>query len=298
MGGSAISGDIAAEVFNQSARVPIIVNRNFALPEFVSEKTLVLAISYSGGTDEVISAVREAEKKQAPIFCVTSGGKLKEAASAKGYPLFLIPSGYQPRAALPFMLLPVITILNKAEIIPAVADEIKETITLLEKLREEYGPHKSMRVNPVKQLAKKLVYKMPVIFGSAGTTSSAAMRLKTQLNENSKVTAMVNYFPELNHNEIVNLSSVKREEHNLAWIVMRDEADNERVKKGIEIIKSLLGKQLGGVNEIISRGKSHLTRIFSLIYFGDFLSVYLALLQGIDPTPVEAITRFKKELTR
>lgn len=298
MGGSAISGDIAADLYQKKLPVPLLVNRSYLLPEFVGPDSLVFALSYSGNTEEVLNSAKEADRRGAQIVCVTSGGKLKELAASKGYPLFLIPSGYQPRSALPFLLVPLLVSLEKMELIPSIAAEIKETITLMPKLRDENGVNKPLRSNPAKQLAKKLAGKIPVIFGSTGTTGAAAMRLKTQFNENSKATSVYNCFPELNHNEIVNLSNLKREEHSFFWLLLRDESDNERVKKGIEIIKSLLGKQLGGVNEIVSQGKSPLARIFSLIFFGDYLSVYLALQNGIDPTPVDIIGRLKKEMSR
>jgi len=297
MGGSAIAGDIAADLFFKKAKVPILSNRGYLLPEFVSSETLFFALSYSGETEEVLSSVKEAEKRGAAIVCITSGGKLKEIAENKKYPLFLIPTGYQPRSALPYLLVPLLAILEKQGV-AASLEGIQETVALLQKLRDEYGPQKPARSNPAKQLAKKLVGKIPLIFGSTGTTAAAALRIKTQFNENSKVAAIFNLFPELNHNEIVNLSALKRENHNFAWLVLRDDSDNERVKKRIEITKSLLGRQLGGVNEMVAQGKSPLTKIWSLILFGDYLSVYLAILQEIDPTPVEIISRFKKELMR
>lgn len=298
MGGSAIAGDVAADLFLRKARVPILTNRSYSLPEFAGPEALIFALSYSGETEETLSAVKEAERRGAMIVCVTSGGKLKEIAVNKKYPLFLIPTGYQPRAALPYLLVPLTICLEKMGMAGPVSEGIKESILLLQKLREEYGPVKPARSNPVKQLARKLVGKIPLIFGSVGTTGSAALRLKTQFNENSKATAVLSLLPELNHNEIVNLSVLKREENPFVWIVFRDEGDSERVKKRIEITKSLIGHQLGGANEIISQGKSQLARILSLIFFGDYLSVYLALLRGIDPTPVEVITRLKKELMR
>lgn len=298
MGGSAIAGDIAADLFFKRARVPILTNRNYILPEFAGPETLLFALSYSGETEEVLSAVREAGRRGVAVVCITSGGKLKEIAESKRYPRFLVPSGYQPRAALPFLLIPLIVGLGKMEIVPSVSEEIKETIALLQKLREEYGPQRPTRSNQVKQMSKKLIGKIPLIFGSAGTTGAAALRLKTQFNENSKVTAIMSLFPELSHNEMVNLSTLKREGHDFFWILFRDEGDHERVKKRIEITKSLLGRQLGGVSEIVSQGKSQLARIMSLVLFGDYLSVYLAILRGIDPTPVEIISRLKKELAR
>jgi glucose/mannose-6-phosphate isomerase len=298
MGGSAIAGDLAADLLARKANAPIITSRNYTLPQYVSEGTLVFALSYSGNTEETLSAVKEADKKGAQIVCVTSGGKLKELAEAKKFPFYLIPSGYQPRAALPYLFVPLIVGLANLKVVPAQSEELKETVALLNKLKDEYGPAKPARLNQVKQLAKKLAGKLPVIFGASGTTGAAALRLKSQLNENSKATALLNVFPELNHNEIVNLVALKRESHNFALVVLRDEDDNERIKKRIEITKSLLVRQLGGVNEITSQGKSFLARLFSLIMYGDFLSVYLAVLKETDPTPVEAISRLKKELSR
>ncbi|HVN67181.1 MAG TPA: bifunctional phosphoglucose/phosphomannose isomerase [Candidatus Sulfotelmatobacter sp.] len=298
MGGSAIAGDLAADLLYKKCPVPIITNRQYTLPEYVGEKSLIVALSYSGDTEETLSAAREAERRKLPLICVTSGGKLKELAEKGRYPLFLIPTGYQPRAALPFMLVPLLVALAKLGIIPPVADEIRETGALLQKLVNEYGLARPARNNPVKQAAKKMLGKVPVLFGSVGTTGGAATRLKTQLNENSKMTALVGLFPELDHNEIVNLAELKREAHNFSLLVLRDEEDNERVKKRIEITKSLVTRQVGGVSEIVSQGKNKLARLFSLIIYGDFLSVYLALLQGIDPTPVEVITRLKREMSR
>lgn len=298
MGGSAISGDIAADLFFKSARAQILTSRNYNLPEAVGGGALVIVISYSGNTEETLAALKEAERRSCKIIIITSGGKLQEIAVAKKYPLVMVPAGYQPRAALPLLLMPLLTVLHKLEIIPPVAESVKETVAQLVKLKTEWGANVPARSNPVKQLAKKLVGRLPLVFGVSGTTAAAAYRWKTQLNENSKVTALTNCFPELNHNEIVNLSVLKRAGNLFSLVILRDEDDNERVKKRIEITKSLLVNQLGGASEITAQGKSGLAKIFSLIFFGDLLSVYLAILNGIDPTPVEVIERLKKELAR
>lgn len=298
MGGSAIAGDLAADLFQKKAGAPVITVRNYSLPQYVSPETLVFALSYSGNTEETLAAVKEADKRGAEIVCVTSGGKLKELAETRKWPFYLIPSGLQPRAALPYLFIPLIVGLGSLKVVPAQTEEIKEAANLLARLKDEYGPAKPARVNQVKQLAKKLAGKLPVIFGASGTTGAAALRLKCQLNENGKASALLNVFPELNHNEIVNLGALKRENHGFSLVVLRDEDDNERVKKRIEITKSLLVRQLGGVSEVQSQGRSFLARLFSLIMFGDFLSVYTAILKETDPTPVEAISRLKKELSR
>lgn len=298
VGGSGMAGQLALDLLWKKAKVPLYLWGGYGLPEFLGAHTLLVALSYSGETEETLSLVKEAGNKNVKVVCITSGGKLKEVAEQKNYPLCLIPKGYQPRAALPFLLVALLRVLEKAEVVPSFADEIQEASLLLQKLQQEYRPQSPLRTNPAKQLAKKLLGKTPLIFGSWGTTAAVALRFKTQLNENSKVTALYNFFPELNHNEIVNLSYLKRENHNFFWVLFRDEGDAERIKKRIEITKSLLVRQLGGVHEIFSQGKSNLARMFSLIFFGDYVSVYLALLQGIDPTPVESIMRLKKELAR
>ncbi|MFH1684373.1 MAG: bifunctional phosphoglucose/phosphomannose isomerase [Candidatus Margulisiibacteriota bacterium] len=298
MGGSAIAGNIVSDILSEKIKIPIYVNRNYKLPAFVGEETLVFCLSYSGNTEETLSALKQAAEMKAKIVCITSGGKLKQIAEGSGYPLFLIPPGYQPRAALPYLLLPALKCLEQIGVFPNLKEDLEEALFVSRKLKAEYNVDKALRINPAKQLAKKLLGKIPVVFGNVGTTEAAGLRLKTQFNENSKVTALLNLFPELNHNEIVNLAAVKREEQNFCLIFLRDEKDLEKVKKRMQITKSLIGRQMGGVNEVYSQGKSSLAKILSLVLFGDFLSVYLAVLQGIDPTEVNIITRLKKELMR
>jgi len=293
MGGSAIGGDIAASLFPD---IPIIVNRGYSLPRFVNDKTLLIAVSYSGNTEEVLFCLKEAKSVKLPVICITSGGKLAEIAEQEKYLLVEVKPGLQPRSALPYLCLPLLMILEKLGKEGNLKSQIKETIELLGTLREEYL--RDERSNEVKQLAKKLQGKLPLIFATQGNTEAVGLRLKTQFNENSKVTAHLSLFPELNHNEIANLAELRRGQHNFALILLRDEEDTVRVQKRIEITKSLIGANLGGANEIISRGRSRLARLFSLIFFGDFLTVYLAILLGVDPTPVEVIQRLKKEMLR
>ncbi len=298
MGGSAMAGDAAVGLYAKQLPIPISVVRDYQLPGSVDAGTLIFAISYSGDTEETLSAVAEGEKRGAKIIGICSGGKLRELADNQGYPYFLVPGQYQPRAALVNLLTPLLVGLAKLELIGDLSRDIQETVQVLQKLRNDYELIKVARNNPAKQLAKKFEGKTPVILGAVGLTAAAALRFKTQLNENSKVTALCNTFPELNHNELVNLFALKRTAHNFSLALLRDAGDSDRLKKRIEITKSLIGSQLGGITEITAEGKSPLARLLSLTYFADFVSVYLAILNGVDPTPVEAITKLKKELTR
>jgi glucose/mannose-6-phosphate isomerase len=298
MGGSAIAGDLAADLFYKKCPVPLTTIRNYVLPEGIDNSTLLIALSYSGETEETLWALKDAEKKGAQVVCITAGGKLREIAEAKKHPVYLVPSGYQPRAALPFLLVCLLTVLEKYDLIAPQEGALTEAIAQLQKMREEYKPGKPARTNQVKQLAKKLQGKIPLIFGVAGTTGAVAYRAKCQFNENSKQTALANVFPELNHNELVNIAALSKDRQPFALIVLRDDDDPERVKKRIEITKSLISRQLGGVNELAGQGKTPLARALSLIYCLDHLSVYLAILQGVDPTPVDVIGRLKKEMAR
>lgn len=298
MGGSAIAGDIVADLLRETCPVPIYVNRDYRLPSFVGKESLLFSLSYSGNTEETLKAVKEAEERGVRIVCVTTGGKLRKFAESRVFSLYPISAGYQPRAALPFLLAPLLICLEKIGIISDIQKDFIEAIRVLRGLKAEYSPERPSISSALKQLARKVSDKTPLIFGAVGTTAAAALRMKTQFNENSKLTAGLNLFPELNHNEIVNLSALRRGEHKFCLICLRDEKDSERIKKRMEVTKSLIGTQVGGINEIWSQGKSRLARILSLIYFGDLLSVYAAIARGVDPTEVDVITRLKRELNR
>lgn len=298
MGGSAVGGDLVLNLLSDQLKVPMFVNRNYILPGFFARGSLFIASSYSGETEETLSALKEAEKAGAQVVCLTSGGKLKEIAEAKKYPLIEIKKGLQPRAALPYFFISILKILERAGLAGDFSAAIEESIEITSKLRDECGPLGSERSNQAIQMAQRLHLKIPVIFSSAGTTEAVGRRLKNQLNENAKVNALLCVFPELNHNEMVGLAQLKRGEHVFAALFLRDEEDHARINKRIEITKSLLGAKMGGIMEMPSFGKSRLARMFSQIMFADYLSVYLAILSGVDPTPVEVIERFKKEMAR
>jgi glucose/mannose-6-phosphate isomerase len=276
----------------------ISVVRNYALPKSTNKTNLVIALSYSGDTEETIATVKDALKRGCPIIAVTSGGKLAEISLKEKFPAVIIPGGLPPRSALGYLLGALLGITQQVLGLSEIVDAMKETVNELGKVKLENQREVPLRTNPTKKLASKIADKIPVIFGSDNLNGSAGYRWKCQLNENSKMTALSVNFPELNHNEIVNYSVLKRGEHNFCMVLFRDDKDSERNKKRIEITKSLIGIQLGGVNEIASRGTSKLCRLLTLIYFGDFVSVYAALARAIDPSPVDVITKLKKELNR
>lgn len=295
MGGSAIGGDILNTLARDKIAIPIMVNRSYSLPLSATSKTLLFTISYSGNTEETLSVFEKAREVGCRVVGITSGGKLKDLASDSEYPLVLIPSGIPPRAALPYLLSPLLILLERLGIAKDMVKEIDETVVLLKDLRKKYALEEPQSTNPAKQLALKLSNQIPLIFASTSTTEAVGLRWKTQLNENSKMTALYNLFPELNHNEIVNLAELKKGGHRFSLVILRDKEDHPRIKRRIDVTRALLEAKMEVV-EIWSQGESRLARLMSLIYFGDYLSVYLALLQGVDPTPVKTIERLKKEL--
>ncbi len=294
LGGSAMGGDILCSYLNEEVKIPIFVNRRYTLPHFVDENTLLLVVSYSGNTEETISAYHQGVDLSAKMVAVTSGGKLRELGEAKGIPLIIVPPGMPPRTALGHLFLPLLIILEKLGLVKAKGKDIEETGFLLEELSQRWDPSSSDRNLP-KNLARKLLGKLPLIYGSE-PLKAVCLRWKTQINENSKSLAYPVVFPELNHNEIIGWEGMEELRERLEIVILRDKGDQERIEKRIEITKSVLGERAGGIEEAWSEGKSLLARLFSLIYLGDWVSFYLAILSNIDPTPVKSIDLLKKRL--
>jgi len=298
LGGSAIGGDLLRVYVAGKADIPVLVNRDYTLPKFVGPGTLILATSFSGNTEETISAYRQAVEAGARIIAITGGGQLKRLAGKDGVPVVAIPGGISPRAATGYLFIPALVILQRLGLIPDVSEEIRDLIATLKTLREQWKPENPVAGNIAKQVARRLQNKIPLIYGVAGNTEVAATRWKGQINENGKTAAYWNVFPELNHNEIVGFEAPPGLLKELEIIILRDQDDHPRVQKRIEITKALLEKVVSGVTEVNSVGNSRLARIFSLTYLGDYASVYLAVLYGIDPTPVRMIDFLKNELIK
>lgn len=297
MGGSAIGGDLVRILAGKDARVPITVSREYQLPSFVDQKCLVFLISYSGNTEETLSSYDDAKKRGASRIAVTTGGKLAALAHADGVPVVEVPSGLPPRSAIGYLFLPVLVILQRVGVFSESID-VGELVTRLRELRSQLKPTSPSAENPAKQLASRFYGKIPVIYGASGTTEVVAVRWKGQFNENSKCLAYCNVFPELNHNEIVGYEAPEELLRSLELVFLREKSDHPRVQARMEITKKILRDRVSGVSEYWGEGDSFLTRLFSLIYLGDYTSVYLALLYGINPKPVAVIDYLKKELAK
>lgn len=286
MGGSAIAGDLLSCYLSNELKVPIIVNKGYGVPNFVNQNSLVFVSSYSGNTEETLSAYKLAVTYTKNVLCITSGGKLAELQ-----PDFIlrIPDGYQPRCALGWLFIPMVTALHRLGLINDKIPEIIEVAQLILELGDKFSLTDS---NPF-TIAKTLIDKLPIIY-SDSKFSAVAMRWTTQINENSKQFAHYNVFSELNHNEIVGLGEPKIP---TTIIILRDKSYNSRINLRIELTKRLFYSHTD-IYEVESQGESLLARIFYLIYLGDWVSYWLAVLKGVDPTPIERIEWLKKELSK
>ncbi|MFQ5823963.1 MAG: bifunctional phosphoglucose/phosphomannose isomerase [bacterium] len=295
MGGSAISGDIVRSYLSGVLKIPIIVNRYYTLPNFINENSLVVVTSYSGSTEETLEAYNDANSRNAKIVCITSGGTLSERTKNHGYPVYSIPSGYPPRSALGYLTVPILYTLYGIGLIPNPEADLLETINLLIRLSEEYHPNSEN--NLAKEISYKIKDKIPLIYASVWGFEAVALRWKTQLSENSKVLAFCNLFPELNHNEIMGWGPLQETNQKFQIIYLKDKEDHPKVKKRMSVTKEILGKNTAPIIEVESIGESLLARIFSLVFLGDMVSFYLAILNQVDPTPVKKIDYLKQRLS-
>ncbi|UCE12714.1 MAG: bifunctional phosphoglucose/phosphomannose isomerase [Candidatus Heimdallarchaeota archaeon] len=291
MGGSAVSGDYLSVYLKNKLKIPVIIQRNYDIPMFVSKDTLIILISYSGNTEETISCLIAALKKSAKIIGVGSGGTLEDFCLQYKLPFFQIPSGFQPRASFPLLFFPLLKILEKIELIPLNQSEVKETISLFRQMRDEFQPDKPTNVNQAKKIANKIHGRIPVIWSPF---NCVANRMKCQLNENSKILALAEELPELNHNHIVGWESWT-DDNPFVIIVYRFQLEHPNVRLRYEISKEMLRKKVE-IIEIPVRGSSFLAQLFSATYFGDYISMYLAILNNQDPNTVDSIVYLKKEL--
>jgi glucose/mannose-6-phosphate isomerase len=297
LGGSAIGADLVKSYLYFESKVPIAVAREYELPAYVDTGTLAFISSYSGNTEETLSAYSQAKEKGACIIAFSSGGKLKEYALKDGLTFIEIPQGLPPRAALGYSSIVPLCILARLGFIRNIGTYVNEMIKALEELRDKnLKSNIGSRDNIAKYFAQKLYNKLTFIYSSSVHFDAVATRFRGQLSENSKALALTHVFPEMNHNEIVGWENPKRLFKNFVVIMLRDKYMHPRVAMRMDITKEVIQKEGVSVLEIWSRGRDLLSRMFSLIYIGDFISFYLAILYGIDPTPVDKVSYLKRKL--
>ena len=292
MGGSAMAGEIT----RRFANVPVLVNRSYTLPGFADRRTLLVAISYSGNTAETLSSLKGGIDKGLQILCIASGGKIANIARESDIPFLQVPAGYQPRAATGYLALPLLVILSRLGLVEGVS-QWNDLFTTLARIKESCTASVALRENPAKELAHVLHGRIPIIYGTADNTDLVAMRFKTQINENAKQPAYWNAFSELNHNEILALvrSDLLASQH---IVLLKNSYDHPENRIRMEIMTNLFETHNVPHTDVASEGETELGQVFSQIYFGDYVSYYLALTNKLDPTPVKLIEKFKIDLAR
>jgi glucose/mannose-6-phosphate isomerase len=275
--------------------VPFLVNRNYTLPAFVGSSTLVIVSSYSGNTEETIAAHREALRRKATVLAITSGGKTASLA-AKG-PIIRIPGGLPPRAALGYSFFPLLIALSASGFIADRSRAIRETIAILER-RTAACADPSSPDNPALLLARQLRGRIGIVYSGAEHFDSVGTRWRGQIAENGKSLAFGHVIPEMNHNELVGWKALGEPMRAMQVFILRDKDDQPRVQRRMDITRDVLAEHTSRITEVRSEGVSLLARMFSLVALGDWMSFYLAVLHGIDPTPVAVIDRLKQELAR
>jgi glucose/mannose-6-phosphate isomerase len=294
MGGSAIGGDLAAAGLGDRATRPITTVRGYALESWAGPDSLVVCASYSGNTEETLACFEAAGAAGAGRVALTTGGKLAEAARAEGVPVIGVPAGIQPRAAVIYMIVGVLECSALCGAAPGVHAEIDTAAELLTALVDEWGPD-APEDSTAKALARDLQDTLPVIHG-AGPTTAVARRWKTQINENASAAAFASELPEANHNEICGWER-GRSAAPLSGVFLEDPDQHPRIQSRIELTAAEVQRTGAPAVRLAARGESRLERVLSLVLLGDLASVYLAVLNGVDPTPVEAIERFKAALS-
>jgi glucose/mannose-6-phosphate isomerase len=281
MGGSALPGTILQTMLDID--IPIIICREYFLPKHVTRKSLIFAMSYSGNTEETLSLFKQAKRIGAQIIAISAGGKLEEAAKASDVKHIKIPQGIQPRMALGYMLFPMINVLQNSGIIPN-AD--KECVDAIKNLKKHVYRDMS------RELAAKLKGKIPLIYSSA-RLGCVAYKWKINFNENIKVHAFCNYFPEFNHNEINGFVNINGDYY---VIIIKDDEEYLRNNRRMDIIKELIKDKGVKVTEVLIRGDSIFSKILSAIHIGDWTSYWLAIENKTNPTPVKIIEELKNRL--
>ena len=297
MGGSAIGGDFLHSLAALESGPLVFVHRDYDLPPFIDSDTLVIASSYSGNTEETLSAFGQALEGPAKKLATTTGGKLKTIAEEHKIPVLTIEYIAPPRAALVYSLISLLGVCQRLSLLADKSKGIAEMLEVLEEMSPKLDEKSPLAQNPAKQLASQLYRHLGIIYG-AGILSEVAHRWKTQLNENSKNWAFYEILPELNHNAVLGYEFPPEVADKVFVVLLRSPSLHPRILTRYQITRDILQK--AGINHQIveAEGESALSQMMSLVLFGDYVSYYLALLNQADPSPVNIIDYLKAELAK
>lgn len=288
LGGSGIGGDIAAQLATMESTVPIQVSKTYFIPAYVGPETLVIISSYSGNTEETFQALETSYERKAQIVCITSGGKIEKFAREKNLGLVIIPSGMPPRACLGYSLVQQLNVLFKAGALKAsLLDQINDSAN-------QIIANKSSIQQEARHIAAFLYGKIPVLYTTT-YHEGLAIRWRQQLNENSKVLCWHHIVPEMNHNELVGW---RQTNDKLAVLFLRHEDDYYRNNSRIAINQEVIAKYTPHLMDVHAKGTTSIQRLIYMIHLGDWISIYLAQLNEMDPIEINVINHLKGELDK
>ena len=288
LGGSAFGGEVARNYAESICKVPFAICRDYDIPAWVSEHTLLIASSYSGNTEETLSAIEQAMPRNPKVVVVTSGGKLLEIAKNKGFDHIVLPGGYPPRSAAGFSIIQQLYVLKGMGLIGGFDADLQEAIDLVANFQD----HEDASL-----IADQIHKRIPVLYSAPGF-ESVSIRWRQQIEENGKHIAFHHVIPEMNHNELVGWKNPQDLLEDFVVLVIRSSYDHPRNGIRMEICRDIFGEYADGVVEINAEGQSRLGQLFYLLHLGDWVSVYLADRNGEDASPVEVIDFLKGELAR
>lgn len=297
MGGSALAGLLAKALLEEQLVIPFEVVREYELPTYVDASTLVIASSYSGNTEETISSLEQAQERGAQIAVLAAGGKLIAAAKAQSIAHIVLPSGMQPRMAMLANLRALVTLLAHFGVVSdSLNTELAQTADWLHAQTQQWLPSVSTDKNEAKQLALLAVGKTPVIYGGR-LTGPLAYKWKISWNENAKNVAFWDVLPEFNHNEFIGWSSHPIDKPFVVFDLISS-YEHPRIRKRFDVSDRLLSGLRPKANQIHLPGDTALQQLLGGCILADYVSIYVAILNGVDPTPVVLVEKFKDEMAR
>jgi glucose/mannose-6-phosphate isomerase len=294
MGGSGIVGDVMVAVAGPFLPVPVTVVKSYDLPDFVGPGSLVFAVSFSGDTEETVEAAGEAAHAGASLVAVTGGGELGALAEEWGVPVVHVPAGIpQPRAGLGAMAVPPLVVLEDIGLFPGASQWVALAVDQLKRRRDEL-----LRPgNLAQDLARRIGRTIPVVHAAQNLGAAAALRWKTQINENAKSPAFVAVYPELCHNEIAGWGQHGDVTRQVVTLVnLRHDAEHPQVARRFELVADVMREVVAGILEVRAQGEGDLAQLLDLVLVGDFLSLHMAAREGIDPGPVPVLEQLKQRL--
>ena len=283
MGGSAIAGDLAKDLAESQQAVPITVIRDFQLPFPLTSNHLFVACSFSGNTDETLSLLQQARQSKAKVLAVAGGGQLGDIAEEKGLPLLSIQASGEPRSALGYNLLLLLGVLAQLGLVSTTDDDVQAALTTLREQQDRLGEEIPAGDNPAKQLAQELAGRMALIY-AGGIFSGVARRWKTQLNENAKAWALYETIPELLHNSVEAFHAAAAESSDKLVLLLLPAAASGELGRRYQIVEELLARQGIPYRRISGAAGPPLAQLLNMVLLGDYVSYYLGLIRGIDPS--------------